>query len=91
MPEPRLGLMSLAKPSVHKIMPEVAGFLAGPAAALLQLAHPYVGHGILQHSAVKSDIKMRFHRTFYIVFRIGAARRDVARRWAASMALWFQG
>ena len=63
--------MSLAKPSVHKVMPEVVGFLAGPAAALLQVAHPFVGHGVLQHSAVKSDIKMRFHRTFFFVFRIG--------------------
>ena len=65
--------MSLAPASVHKVVPEVAGFVAGPAAALLQLAHPYVGHGVLQHSAVARDITARFHRTFFFVFRIGAS------------------
>jgi hypothetical protein len=78
VPEPRLGLMSLAPPSVHTVMPEVVGFLAGPAAALLQLAHPYVGHGVLQHSAVAKDIRLRFHRTFFYVFRIGVRPRAAA-------------
>jgi len=63
--------MSLAPPSVHKVMTESVGFLGGPAAALLQMAHPYVGHGILEHSAVKHDMLERFNRTFHFVFRIG--------------------
>ncbi len=43
-------------------------FLGGGRAALLQLAHPYVAHGVDQHSKTRSDPFGRFQRTFANVF-----------------------
>jgi uncharacterized protein (DUF2236 family) len=43
-------------------------FLGGGRAALLQAAHPFVAHAILDHSATKTDMAGRFHRTFTNVF-----------------------
>jgi uncharacterized protein (DUF2236 family) len=43
-------------------------FLGGGRAALLQTAHPYVAHGVDQHSATKTDPFGRFARTFDNVF-----------------------
>ena len=43
-------------------------FLGGGRAALLQLAHPWVAHGIDQHSATRSDPVGRFRRTFESVY-----------------------
>jgi uncharacterized protein (DUF2236 family) len=39
-------------------------FLGGGAAALMQLAHPYVAHAVDQHSATRTDMLGRFRRTF---------------------------
>ena len=39
-------------------------FLGGGRAALLQLAHPFVGHGIDDHSTTRTDPQERFIRTF---------------------------
>jgi len=46
---------------------ESAVLLAGPAAVLLQLAHPAVVAGVDRHSRFKSDPIGRFRRTFRIV------------------------
>ncbi len=43
-------------------------FLGGGRAALLQTAHPYVAHGVDQHSKTKTDPQGRFRRTFANVF-----------------------
>lgn len=43
-------------------------FLGGGRAALLQLAHPYVAHGVDQHSKTRTDPFGRFQRTFSNVF-----------------------
>ena len=43
-------------------------FLGAGRAALLQLAHPFVAHGIDQHSATRNDPIGRFQRTFARVF-----------------------
>lgn len=43
-------------------------FLGAGRAALLQLAHPWVAHGVDQHSAARSDPLGRFRRTFENVF-----------------------
>ena len=47
---------------------EAALFLGGGAAALLQLAHPYVAHGVDQHSDTRHDPLGRFERTFQHVY-----------------------
>ncbi len=39
-------------------------FLGGGRAALLQIAHPFVGHGVDDHSATRTDPQGRFIRTF---------------------------
>ena len=46
---------------------ENAVLLAGPAAVLLQLAHPAVAAGVARHSRFQSDPIGRFRRTFRIV------------------------
>lgn len=43
-------------------------FLGAGRAALLQLAHPFVAHGVDQHSATRHDPIGRFQRTFARVF-----------------------
>lgn len=43
-------------------------FLGGGRAALLQTAHPFVAHGVDQHSKTKTDPQGRFRRTFANVF-----------------------
>lgn len=43
---------------------EMITFVAGGRAALLQLAHPFVAHGVDRHSATRHDPFGRFRRTF---------------------------
>jgi uncharacterized protein (DUF2236 family) len=43
---------------------EAVLFLAGGAAALLQLAHPFVAYAVADHSATRADMLGRFVRTF---------------------------
>jgi uncharacterized protein (DUF2236 family) len=43
-------------------------FIGGGRAALLQLAHPFVAHGVDQHSKTRTDVAGRFQRTFANVF-----------------------
>jgi uncharacterized protein (DUF2236 family) len=47
---------------------EAAIFLGAGRALLLQLAHPWVGAAIAEHSRVSADPIGRFHRTFGTVF-----------------------
>jgi uncharacterized protein (DUF2236 family) len=42
--------------------------VGGGCAALLQLAHPYVAHGVANHSVALTDQRGRFQRTFAYVF-----------------------
>jgi uncharacterized protein (DUF2236 family) len=44
--------------------------LGGGCAALMQLAHPFVAHGVEQHSDTKADPIGRFTRTFGHVFQM---------------------
>ena len=53
-----------------KIGREAITFLGGGRAALLQLAHPYVAHGVDQHSETRTDPIGRFNRTFLHVFNM---------------------
>ncbi|HEY4055045.1 MAG TPA: oxygenase MpaB family protein [Kofleriaceae bacterium] len=47
---------------------DLAVFVGGGRAALLQLAHPMVAHAIDHHSQTRADISGRFQRTFHNVF-----------------------
>jgi uncharacterized protein (DUF2236 family) len=81
--DPRAGLYGPGSLS-WEVNRESVIMLGGGAAALLQLAHPYVAHAIDQHSRTRSDPVGRFARTFEHVFAmifgdlnhaLGAARR----------------
>jgi uncharacterized protein (DUF2236 family) len=53
-------------------------FLGGGRAALLQLAHPYVAHGVDQHSETRHDPIGRFNRTFLHVYNMIFGSREDA-------------
>jgi uncharacterized protein (DUF2236 family) len=55
---------------VWRVSRENVLLLGGPAAVLLQLAHPAVAAGVAQHSRFGADPLARFRRTFEIVDRI---------------------
>ncbi len=57
---------------------DLAVFLGGGRAALLQLAHPMVAYAVDQHSATRSDIVGRFQRTFRNVFAMVFGELDAA-------------
>ncbi len=65
--DPRAGLFG-PNSMMWEVGRESACFLAGGRAALLQLAHPYVAHGVDQHSKTRTDPFGRFQRTFANVF-----------------------
>lgn len=65
--DPRAGIFGPAS-KVWSINRESIVFLGGGRAALLQTAHPYVAHGVDQHSKTKTDPLGRFVRTFDNVF-----------------------
>jgi uncharacterized protein (DUF2236 family) len=61
--DPREGVYGPSS-MVWRINREQLLFLAGTRAALLQEAHPFVAHGVDQHSQAKNDPLGRFERTF---------------------------
>jgi uncharacterized protein (DUF2236 family) len=65
--DPRAGLYGPSSIS-WEVNREGVLMLGGGAAALLQLAHPYVARAIEQHSKTKTDPVGRFQRTFAHVF-----------------------
>lgn len=65
--DPNLGLFGPGS-MMWEIGRESICFLGGGRAALLQLAHPYVAHGVDQHSKTRTDPFGRFQRTFSNVF-----------------------
>lgn len=65
--DPRAGLYGPGTMSWH-IGREGVVFLAGGAASLLQLAHPFVAYGVDEHSATREDTFGRFLRTFENVY-----------------------
>jgi uncharacterized protein (DUF2236 family) len=52
--------------------------LGGGAAALLQLAHPFVAQAVFDHSRVRSDVAGRFRRTFVRVLSMTFGDLDQA-------------
>lgn len=67
--DPKVGLHGPGTIS-WRISREPAVFLGGGAAALLQLAHPFVGYAVAEHSKTQSDPVGRFQRTFEYVYAI---------------------
>ncbi|HMJ10451.1 MAG TPA: oxygenase MpaB family protein [Polyangiaceae bacterium] len=67
--DPRAGIYGPGSAS-WQINRESILFLGAGRASLLQLAHPWVAHGVDQHSATRSDPFGRFRRTFDSVFGI---------------------
>jgi len=57
---------------------DLAVFLGGGRAALLQLAHPMVAYAVDQHSATRTDVVGRFQRTFRNVFAMVFGELDDA-------------
>jgi uncharacterized protein (DUF2236 family) len=65
--DPRAGILGPGS-IAWRIGGDVAVFLGGGRAALLQLAHPGVAYAIAQHSHTRADVAGRFRRTFRQVF-----------------------
>ena len=76
-PDPRLGIFGPASMN-WRINRESALFLAAGRAALLQLAHPWVGAAIAQHSRTLRAPLRRFHNTFRIMFTMSFGSLDEA-------------
>ncbi len=65
----RAGLFGSGSAS-WRVNREAMLLLGGGAAALLQLAHPFVAQAVFDHSRVRSDVAGRFRRTFVRVLRM---------------------
>jgi uncharacterized protein (DUF2236 family) len=57
---------------------DLAVFLGGGRAALLQLAHPMVAYAIDHHSRTRADVLGRFQRTFHHIFAMTFGELDDA-------------
>ena len=57
---------------------ELTNFLGAGCAVLMQLAHPYVAHGIAEHSTALGDIRQRFVGTFESVYQMTFGTRSEA-------------
>jgi len=67
IPDPSAGILG-PRSIGWQIGGDLAVFLGGGRAALLQLAHPFVAYAIAQHSHTRADVAGRFRRTFRNVF-----------------------
>jgi len=65
--DPRAGILGPTS-ITGQIAADLALFLGGGRAALLQLAHPMVAHAVDEHSRTRADVVGRFQRTFRHVF-----------------------
>src|SRR5687768_13655615 len=61
-----------------KLGGDLAVFLGGGRAALLQLAHPMVAYAVDHHSRTRADVVGRFQRTFRNVFAMVFGDLDAA-------------
>ncbi len=77
--DPREGLFGPSS-IVWEVAREAVVFLGAGRAALLQLAHPYVGVAVGEHSITQSDPLARFRRTFRRIFRMVFGDLDEAIR-----------
>lgn len=75
--DPRAGILGPGS-IAWQLGGELAVFLGGGRAALLQLAHPMVACAIAQHSHTRADVAGRFRRTFRRVFAMVFGDLDAA-------------
>jgi uncharacterized protein (DUF2236 family) len=79
IPDPRAGILG-PRSIAWQLGGDLAVFLGGGRAALLQLAHPMVAYAIAQHSHTRADVAGRFRRTFRSVFAMMFGDLDEAFR-----------
>lgn len=77
--DPRAGILG-PRSIAWRLGGELATFVGGGRAALLQLAHPLVAYAIDQHSQTRADVAGRFQRTFRSVFAMVFGDLDAAFR-----------
>src|SRR5882724_2425072 len=65
--DPREGILG-PRSIAWQLGGDLAVFLGGGRAALLQIAHPAVAYAVDHHSRTKTDVVGRFQRTFRHVF-----------------------
>jgi uncharacterized protein (DUF2236 family) len=75
--DPREGIFG-ARSIAWKLGGDLAVFLGGGRAALLQLAHPMVAYAVDHHSRTRADVVGRFQRTFRNVFTMAFGELDDA-------------
>ena len=75
--DPRAGIFG-PQSVAWRVGGDLAVFLGGGRAALLQLAHPMVAYAVDDHSRARSDIVGRFQRTFHAVFAMVFGELDDA-------------
>jgi uncharacterized protein (DUF2236 family) len=75
--DPREGILG-PRSVAWRLSGDLAAFLGGGRAALLQLAHPMVAYAVDQHSATRTDVVGRFQRTFRNVFAMVFGELDDA-------------
>lgn len=67
----KAGVLEKSPPRMQRILAESCSFIGGPAAVMLQTAHPYIGVAVTRESNYKFHIHERFRKTFLYVFQIG--------------------
>jgi uncharacterized protein (DUF2236 family) len=75
--DPREGILG-PRSIAWKLGGDLAVFLGGGRAALLQLAHPMVAYAVDHHSRTRADVIGRFQRTFRNVFAMVFGELDDA-------------
>lgn len=65
---------------IWRISRENALLLGGPAAAILQVAHPEIAAGVAAHSQFRSDALGRLHRTLEAIYIVTFGTRGEAER-----------
>jgi uncharacterized protein (DUF2236 family) len=75
--DPREGILG-PRSVAWQLGGDLAVFLGGGRAALLQLAHPMVAHAVDHHSRTRADVVGRFQRTFRNVFAMVFGELDDA-------------
>jgi uncharacterized protein (DUF2236 family) len=75
--DPRAGILGPSSVA-WQLGGDLAIFLGGGRAALLQLAHPMVAFAVEQHSRTRTDVVGRFQRTFRNVFAMVFGELDDA-------------
>src|SRR4051812_15048246 len=75
--DPREGILG-PRSVAWRLGGDLAVFVGGGRAALLQLAHPMVAHAVDHHSSTRGDVVGRFQRTFRNVFAMIFGELDQA-------------